>query len=137
MGGLMSCNATMLLASAANSGSNVIFRLGIRISHARKSYIDRRSELQSSAFSTTAVGIQVCHIVPEILMDRFLPKSWPDSYRAQPEQAVPPVGRSMGVEEDGDVAWVKLSCAPVRSVSAHQHVDKTAELFVAAREVRI
>ena len=70
-------------------------------------------------------------------MDRLLQKSWPDSYRAQPEQAGPPVGRSMGVEEDGDVAWVKLSCAPGRSVSAHQHVGKTAELFVAAREVRI
>jgi len=69
-------------------------------------------------------------------MDRLLQKSWPDSYRAQPEQAVPPVCRSMSVEQDGDVACVKISCAPVPSVSAHQHVDKTAELFVTAREVR-
>lgn len=70
-------------------------------------------------------------------MDRLLAKSWPDSYRAQPEQAASPVGRSMGVKEDGDVAWVKLSCAPVCSVSAHPHIDKTAELFVTARKVRI
>src|SRR5260370_28180106 len=35
MGPLRNANATMLLASAVNSGSNVIFRLGIGVSQTR------------------------------------------------------------------------------------------------------
>jgi hypothetical protein len=35
MGPLRNANATMLLASAANCGSNVIFRLGIGVFHTR------------------------------------------------------------------------------------------------------
>jgi len=70
-------------------------------------------------------------------MDGFLSASWPDSHRAESEQAIARVCRSVGIKQNGHVAWVKVSCTPVLPVPIHQHVYKLAELLVAAREVRI
>src|SRR5271170_2109990 len=54
IGPLRNANATMLLASAANSGSNVIFRLGIGVSQTRK--IILRSTPARQSFGRRALG---------------------------------------------------------------------------------
>ena len=67
-------------------------------------------------------------------MDGFLSASWPDSHRAESEQAIAPVCRSVGIKQNRHVAWVKVSCTPVLPVPIHQHVYKLAELLVSRNQ---